>query len=713
MAQPSLSLSFPQPDIAQIDFDTPGKSANILSSSVLDEFAQIFDVLAGRSELSGVVIRSGKPGMFIAGADLREFVAVLPTVTSDETVRLCRRGQALFGRLAQLPLVTVAAIEGTCVGGGAELICWCDRRVLSKHPRTEIGFPEVKLGLIPGWGGTVRLPRIVGMSNALEMITSGEPIDGLTAYQMGLANDLVAAEELQAAAVNMIRLEQRTRTFLADRERWRRPIGLDATERSFLAAAATALVRQQTKGTLPAPQAAVELIMESSCDDADTACEKEAQRMATLFGSPINRALLNVFFLTDRVKRDSGLSEKSLTPVAIGRVGVVGAGIMGSGISAAHVKRDVATAMMDADEKALAKGVRSVFDEVSYNRRSQGLDVQRTLQAAPLLQSTGHLVDLASADLVIEAVVENADVKRKIYEQLEPVLRSDAILASNTSTIPISGLAEKLRHPERFCGLHFFNPVRRMQLVEVIRGRKTSDQTVATVVAHAKRIGKLPIVVQDGPGFLVNRLLLPYLNEALHLLSEGVSMTEIDRAAKAYGMPMGPIALYDMVGIDTAFYAGRTMWEAFPDRVSPSPILPALMRNQRLGQKSGRGFFSYQNRRGTAERDPELDPILASYCQPPKPMPQAELIDRLILPMLLEATRVLAEHLVRDPRDIDFGLIYGLGFPAFRGGLLYDADRTGGNAILDRLRPFESLGSRYQPTAYLRELAQCGRKFYP
>lgn len=712
MVSPSLSLAFTLPDIAQITIDTPGKSANILSSTVLDEFAKIFETLTGRSDLAGLMIVSGKPGMFIAGADLREFVAVMPTVTSAETIRLCRRGQQLFGQLSQMPFVTVAAIEGTCVGGGAELAVWCDRRVLSNHPRTEIGLPEVKLGLIPGWGGTVRMPRIIGLANAVEMITSGEPLGSTAAFRCGLADDLVASDSLRSAAIRMIRREQQSGAYLLDRRRLSAPIVMDDSERAFLAASATAIVRQQTQGAIPAPLSAIELMLETSCDDAETACIKEAEKMSTLFGSSTNRALLNVFFLTDRIKRDSGLADKSLTPVTAERVAVVGAGIMGSGITAAHLKRDVPTTIMDADEKALAKGVRSIFDEVAFSRHTRGPDVQRTLHAAPLLHSTSQLLELAHADLVIEAVVENADVKRKIYEQLEPALRPDAILASNTSTIPISNLAEHLRNPERFCGLHFFNPVRRMQLVEVIRGGKTSDQTVATVVAHAKRIGKLPIVVQDGPGFLVNRLLLPYMNEALHLMTEGIPIEQIDRAARAYGMPMGPIALYDMVGIDTAFYAGRTMWEAFPDRVSPSPILPALMRKQRLGQKSGRGFFNYQNRKGSAERDPELDTLLAAYCQPQKSLSEEDIIDRLMLPMLLEATRVLSDRLVRDPRDIDFGLIYGLGFPAFRGGLLYDANRVGGKELMEKLRPLESLGTRYQPTAYLREMAECGRKFY-
>ena len=315
-------------------------------------------------------------------------------------------------------------------------------------------------------------------------------------------------------------------------------------------------------------------------------------------------------------------------------------------------------------------------------------------------------------DLVIEAVVENADVKRQIFARLEPQLRPDAVLASNTSTIPITKLAADLARPDQFCGIHFFNPVRKMQLVEVIRGEQTSDTTVATAVAFAKSVGKLPIVVHDGPGFLVNRLLFPYMNEALELLSAGVPIADIERAAKSFGMPMGPITLYDMVGIDTAYYAGRTMWEAFPDRTVASPIIPALIKAGRLGQKNGLGFFSYRNKKHRPEPDAAVDELLAPYLHEPRSMPLDEITLRLFLPMLLEATRVLADKIVRNVRDIDFGLIFGLGFPAFRGGLLFWADQIGAARIVEDLKRIEAIGPRVQPTPLLLEMARAGKKFY-
>jgi 3-hydroxyacyl-CoA dehydrogenase/enoyl-CoA hydratase/3-hydroxybutyryl-CoA epimerase/3-hydroxyacyl-CoA dehydrogenase/enoyl-CoA hydratase/3-hydroxybutyryl-CoA epimerase/enoyl-CoA isomerase len=333
-------------------------------------------------------------------------------------------------------------------------------------------------------------------------------------------------------------------------------------------------------------------------------------------------------------------------------------------------------------------------------------------KALAFLTASASDGDLAACDLVIEAVVENADVKRKIFERIEPQLGPDAILASNTSTIPITGLAQSLKRPEQFCGIHFFNPVRKMKLVEVIRGQRTSDETVATAVAHAKRIGKMPIVVNDGPGFLVNRLLFPYMQESLELLGEGAEIKQIERAAKTFGMPMGPIELYDMVGLDTALYAGRIMWEAFPNRITASPILPAMVKAGRLGQKNGLGFFSYKNKKQRPEPDSTLSELLNTYSRGKKQFTQEELTARLFLPMLLEATRALQDQIVRDPRDIDLGLIFGLGFPPFRGGLMFWADSLGAAKIIEMLKPFASLGERMQPTPLLLEMAQTGRTFY-
>ena len=702
----------PEPDIAVLTLDDPEKGANVLSRGVLDEFDAHLSELEKQSNLAGLIVRSGKRGSFIAGADLREFAASFD-VPKQAVVDLCRRGQSLFARLSKCPFVTVAAIDGIALGGGAELAAWCDRRVMSADAKTQYGFPEVKIGLFPGWGGTVRMSRIVGLGNAVEMITSGDPVDARAAYQMGLTCDLAAVDKLLDAAIATVRAEKATGDYLRDRERWRRPIRITETELGFLGATASGYIQQQTAGHYPAPLAALEVLLGGAMLDADAALALEAEGMAAIFGTPVNRALINVFFLTDRNKKDTGIDKPDIKPKPIKSVSVVGAGIMGAGIAAANLKRELPVVIGDANAEALSKGVASVLEEVSYNKQTKQPDPQRAFKFASLLNATGSDAEMASCDLVIEAVIENADIKRQLFARLEPQLRDDAILDSNTSTIPITSLAKDLKRPERFCGIHFFNPVRKMPLVEVIRGERTSDDTVATAVAYAKSIGKSPIVVNDGPGFLVNRLLFPYMNEAIELLYDGVEIKHIERAAKEFGMPMGPFTLYDVVGLDTAVYAGKVLAEAFPNRFPPSPLLPAMLKRGRLGQKSGSGFFKYKDKQGRGEPDPALTEVSGTYLRGgPKLSPQ-QITERLFLPMLLEATRVLEAGIVRDPRDVDLGLIFGLGFPPYKGGLLFWADTLGAAKIVEMLKQYESLGPRYVPTPLLLEMAKSDRTFYP
>jgi 3-hydroxyacyl-CoA dehydrogenase/enoyl-CoA hydratase/3-hydroxybutyryl-CoA epimerase/3-hydroxyacyl-CoA dehydrogenase/enoyl-CoA hydratase/3-hydroxybutyryl-CoA epimerase/enoyl-CoA isomerase len=620
----------------------------------------------------------------------------------------------LFARLSKAPFVTVVAIDGICVGGGAEMVVWCDRRIMAANEATSIGFPEVKLGIYPGWGGTARAPRIIGLSNAVELITGGESIDAKAAYAMGLADDVVAgsADDLLDAAIRLVRDEQQSKRYLKDRQRWSGPIDISETELGFLGATASAYIQGQTKGHYPAPLAALELMLSAAGVDIDAACAMEVEGFTPLFGSPINRALLNVFFLRDQNKKQTGAPD-GVKPRDIRSVSVVGAGVMGQGIAAANIKRGVPVALGDMSPEAVGRGVQGVLSEASYNRQTKGPDVTKALELAALVNGTLSDQELAAADLVIEAIYENADAKKGLYARLEPLLPAHAVLCSNTSTIPISDLAAGLTRPEQFCGLHFFNPVRMMPLVEVIRGRATSNETIATATAYARRIGKSPIIVNDGPGFLVNRVLLPYLNEALLLLEEGASIKQVDRAATAFGLPMGPITLYDTVGLDVALHAGGVMQAAFPDRVVPSTILPAMVEAGRIGQKAGRGFFDYSGKkRDQGKESPEAAAIIAAQRRGEKKFSPEELTDRLLLPMLLEATRVLEDGVAANARDVDLALIYGIGFPPFRGGLFFWADTIGAAAILEKLKAYNSLGERFAPTKLLVDLAKAGGKFY-
>jgi 3-hydroxyacyl-CoA dehydrogenase/enoyl-CoA hydratase/3-hydroxybutyryl-CoA epimerase/3-hydroxyacyl-CoA dehydrogenase/enoyl-CoA hydratase/3-hydroxybutyryl-CoA epimerase/enoyl-CoA isomerase len=545
---------------------------------------------------------------------------------------------------------------------------------------------------------------------------------------MGMASDFVAAtsaDELLQAAIRMIRAERKSGDYMRDRERWSSPIEISETELGFLGATASAYIQGQTKGHYPAPLAALELMLGAAGVDLETACQMEAEEFPKLFGTPINRALLNIFFLRERNKKDTGVSSDSsrkaggtpTEPKKIVSAGVIGSGVMGQGIAAANAKRGIPVALLDADPAALARGVQGVLNEVAYNKATKKPEAQRAIELAPLVNGTLSDAEICNADLIIEAVFENREVKRQLFARIEPLMKADSLLCSNTSTIPITELAAGLKRPENFCGLHFFNPVRQMQLLEVIRGKMTSDATIATAVAYAKILGKMPIVMNDGPGFLVNRLLLPYMNEAALLLEEGASISSVERAAKDFGMPMGPITLYDVVGLDVAVHAGRTMVAVFPDRVVPSKIIERLFEARRFGQKTGRGFFDYEPTKGgkppKGSESAEVAKIFEdSRWSSARHFKTDEITDRLFLPMLVEATRVLEDGLVRDVRDVDLALIYGIGFPPFRGGLFFWADQVGAEKIVDKLRHYEALGKRFEPTAMLTKLAATSGKFY-
>jgi 3-hydroxyacyl-CoA dehydrogenase/enoyl-CoA hydratase/3-hydroxybutyryl-CoA epimerase/3-hydroxyacyl-CoA dehydrogenase/enoyl-CoA hydratase/3-hydroxybutyryl-CoA epimerase/enoyl-CoA isomerase len=439
----------------------------------------------------------------------------------------------------------------------------------------------------------------------------------------------------------------------------------------------------------------------------------EAEAFARVLGSPVNRALTNVFFLQEWNKRDTGVEGRHVEPQRIRSVGVIGAGIMGRGIAVASMRRNLPVTITDVSSEALTAGVRRILEELSDEAWIDGPDAERPLRCTPLPDGTRADAELAECDVVIESVVENLDAKKELFARVEPQLDDRAVLASNTSTIPISKLAAGLARPARFCGIHFFNPVNKMPLVEVIRGAQTDDQTVAKAVAYAKALGKLPIVVGDGPGFLVNRLLSPYLNESLELVRSGADVAHVEGAAKGFGMPIGPLALFDVIGIDTVLRAGQVMYEAFPDRVIASNLLTAMYKAGRLGQKSGAGFFVYDGKDSVGRADPEVEKIIAKRRRAQRSFTHDELTMRLFLPMLVEATRVLEEQLIRNLRDIDLGLIFGLGFPPFRGGLLFWADTLGAARIVELLKPYQQLGKRYEPTEMLLEMARNGGTFYP
>ncbi|WP_254512175.1 3-hydroxyacyl-CoA dehydrogenase NAD-binding domain-containing protein [Anatilimnocola floriformis] len=695
----AISLTFPQPQVALLSFDLPGKSANVLSHAVTDELAAHLQTLRGRADLQGVILTSAKPGTFIAGADIREFVGLMDS--PGQIAELCRRGQGILSQLSELPAVTIAAIDGVCLGGGLELALACDRRIVADQPKTQLGLPEVKLGLIPGWGGCARLPRLVGLPTAVEMITSGNSLPAATAVTAGLADESAASDQLLPAALKMAQREQASKSYLADRVRRSGAALFSATELDFLRFTTAAKLVPEAKHQ-PAALTAINLLVDTASTDLAVALARETVAFGELFGSPANRALVHVFFLQDYNKHDKHVAAK---PRTIESVSVLGAGIMGIGIAASALKAGLQVRLGDANAAVLAKAAEDVVLEAAYNPAIKAADPARVPQLAARLSAVTTDAELAASDAVIEAIIENLDIKLTVLRRLKALLGPDAFLASNTSSIPITKIAAGLAQPERICGMHFFNPVKRMKLVEVVRGEQTSDETIATAIALGRKMGKMPVVVKDGPGFLVNRLLSPYLNEAIELLHDGHTPREVDDAAIEYGMPLGPLALYDLVGLDTAFYAGRTMFEAWPDRVRASPLLPQLIKRGRLGRKNGMGFYAYAQPTSEPADDPAAAEILAKYVRTEERLDSQQIQDRLLLPMLLEACRVLEEGRVHDARDIDLGVIFGLGFPAFRGGILHWAQQVGGGEILRKLEPWRKRGGRYEPPQLLLDWA--------
>jgi 3-hydroxyacyl-CoA dehydrogenase/enoyl-CoA hydratase/3-hydroxybutyryl-CoA epimerase/3-hydroxyacyl-CoA dehydrogenase/enoyl-CoA hydratase/3-hydroxybutyryl-CoA epimerase/enoyl-CoA isomerase len=446
----------------------------------------------------------------------------------------------------------------------------------------------------------------------------------------------------------------------------------------------------------------------------DQALEVEKKHATAVFGSPVAANLIAIFFMTNRLERDPGVQDKNVKPREVKRVGVVGAGLMGAGIATASARSGLRTAMNDVDDERIAAGVKRAKDVIAGRikiGRATPDDMANML--AHLTTGTNFRL-FAECDVVIEAITENEAAKADTYRRLREHLKPDVILASNTSTISITRLAQAAPDAARFVGMHFFNPVDRMQLVEVIRGEKTNDETVATIVALAKKLKKTPIVVRDCAGFLVNRILFPYMNEAIVLLQEGADMDAIDKAATKFGLPMGPILLEDVVGLDTAFFAGKVIADAYPDRTAPVPLLADLVKAGRLGQKSGAGFRAFPPKNSKGEKDPAFAPFLDKHAAKAKrAFTDAELTDRLFLPMLFEASRALEDGIVRDPADVDMGLILGIGFPPFRGGILRWCDTEGAENIVRRAEPYAALGKRFAPTETIRKQALSGEKFYP
>ena len=633
-----------------LTFDREGSSANIFDRPALVELNEKLDGLSAHPELTGLVIRSAKPSIFIAGADLK----VLSSLQGDELRDLIELGQATFQKLACLPYVTVAAIHGACVGGGCELALACDWRVASDASVTKIGLPETNLGILPAWGGTTRLPRLIGLPKALPIILGGKVLAAGAAKAKGLVDAVIPRENIQAQALTFLgRGKRKPKSFL----HLHNPISV-----AIIGAKARSALREKSRGLYPGPEAALDVALASCSGPIEHGLRREKEAILKLAARPETRQLLRLFFLQERAKKHRFVQAE---PRMIDRCAVIGAGVMGAGIAYWLSTRGHDVILRDLDDETLARGMKSIARNYDESRSRRILTPTSAARGMDRIHPSSTPVPLIRCDLVIEAAVERIDIKQKVFSDLSSRVRPDTILATNTSALPIHELASFITHPERLVGLHFFNPVHRMPLVEVVRTATTSDETLATAVAFVRSLGKLPVVVRDAPGFLVNRILMPYLVEAARMFERGGDPKAIDDSMLDFGMPMGPLRLLDEVGLDVSAHVARTLADAFPGRMSIPDLLGKLIEQGQLGRKSGAGFYIYDRH----EISPNPSALALRTGSQPTP---SDVAAQLAHAMSKEARLCLDEGIAETADDIDLAMVLGTGYAPFRGGPLQD-----------------------------------------
>jgi 3-hydroxyacyl-CoA dehydrogenase/enoyl-CoA hydratase/3-hydroxybutyryl-CoA epimerase/enoyl-CoA isomerase len=700
--------------LIELRFDLPGEAVNKFGAVALASLKAAVDDLRSRKSLRGVLLTSGKD-VFCVGADITEFLAHFKKSEADLT-RWILETDAVFSALEDLGAPSVVAINGVGVGGGFELCLTASYRAMSQA--AQVGLPETKLGLFPGWGGTVRLSRLCGADTAIEWIAGGEQWAAADALKAGAVDAVTAPGDLRDAALGMLRdAADGKLDWKARRAEKTAPLKLNAIEAGMAFATSKAFVAGKAGPHYPAPLAAIEVIEKGAGKGRDEALAIEAAGFARIAKTSAAHALVSVFLGDQAVKRIAKKQAKAAQPVK--RAAVLGAGIMGGGISYQSASKGVPVLMKDVAPKPLEAGVAEATKLLEKQVERGKLTTGKMAQVLAGITPTLSYGDFGSVDFVVEAVVENEAVKKKVLAEVEALLPEHAILASNTSTISITRLATALKRPESFCGLHFFNPVPRMPLVEVIRGEKSSEAAIATAVGYAQTLGKTPIVVKDCAGFLVNRVLFPYFAAFDLLLKDGVDYERIDKAMEKWGWPMGPALLVDVIGIDTCVHADKVVAEAYPDRLrhEGQSAIEAMVGASRLGQKNGKGFYAWRpEKKGppSKQSDPDAKALVGALAKGKGRGDAAddEIVERLMLPMLLESSRVLEEGIVATPVELDMALLYGLGFPPFRGGIFRWADATTPASLMKAAEKHRALGPLYAPTRQLTTLAGSGQGFH-
>lgn len=656
-----------------------------------------------KKEVKGLVFFSHKPGVFLAGVD----ISVINSLKSEaEALRALDEAHTIFNMLDDLKMPTVALVDGVCLGGGLELSLACKKIFISDNSKTALGLPEVMLGVLPGFGGTYRLPKKVGLPSAMDMILTGRQIRGKNAYKMGLADAILPTERMKEMAKTYL-LEKKTGKKKTMKEEVQKAAMENFLTRKIIFQKAREKVLETSKGFYPAPLKILEVLESGASKNRTEYLALEAEAFAELSQSIQSKNLQHIFFLTDNSKK---LDNKESLP-NVHRGAVLGAGVMGGGIAWLFAQNNQAPLMKDITPEALELGLKQAsqnFSGAVKRRRMSEDEFNRKMRS---IEPTLNFEGFKSVDLVVEAVVENMDLKKKVFAELEEKVSKDCLLTSNTSSLSVEEMSKALKDPSRFAGLHFFNPVNKMPLVEIITHEKASKETIDTLVKWVLEVKKTPIVVKDGPGFLVNRILAPYLNEAAYLLEEGVSVEALDEAALNFGMPMGPCRLMDEIGLDVCVKVGKIMHDALGERANPSSLSTKLYDSKLLGKKNGKGFYLYDEKGKVTGKNPDVAKIL-----PAKKIKkdEMEIQMRLFLPMVNETAYIFADKIVDKASTVDLGMIYGTGFPPFRGGLCKWADQEGLERIGERLNNFakEVSAPRYEIAPFLTLMIDGNKKFY-
>lgn len=677
-------------EVVTLILDQENSVANVFNEDMFYELNNHLDYIENNSnDLRGVIFKSAKPSIFIAGADLKSFA---DDPTPERISYLIKLGQDTFNRIEDLCIPTVAAINGACLGGGYELALACDHRVATLDSSTKIGLPETMLGILPAWGGSTRLPRMIGIAGAMNIILAGKVVVPKLAYKYKMVDRVCHKENLDYVA----------KSYIHNGKKKYKKHTLNRFPLKYIAKSkATKNVLKTTGGVYPAPLKAIDVMIQGLGVSRNESLKLEEKAFSELLNSDVASNLVNIFFLQERSKKT-----KSDKDFKVNKTAVIGAGVMGAGITQWISSRGIRVLLKDIKSEFVANGIKTISNLYSAAVKKRVMTKSEASSKFDNVTPITESLPMKTVDLVVEAAVEQLDIKQNLFAELETLVRDDTILATNTSALSIVDVAEKMEHKERVVGIHYFNPVHKMKLVEVVKGECTSDETVLKATQFVKKTGKLPVIVKDSPGFLVNRILMPYLIEAVHLANGGNDIEHTDKLLRKFGMPMGPFRLIDEVGGDVCQHVADDLLNRLNTKFPNSNLLRRMIEEGNLGKKSGQGFYKYRKGKSNGACDVPRNATFRLQCE------NEEIVDRLILIMLNEAVRCLEEEVVASPKDVDFGMIMGTGWAPFRGGPIRYLDSVGSKKIAERLQELAKKDAYFAPCDMLLEYAKTNKKFY-